>query len=154
MKPSDVHSTDAIAHGVFPPHGRLDLRVVDGAVVFADAHGPFNVEFVQAMARTLRELHADPKLPRPYADVVQFHGSLMGSKEMLDQLSATLKQVGAREIAVALALVVTPEVEGREFMLPLFERVFVENGRNVRSFGNVPEAEAWVRACLKDAAGV
>ncbi len=150
-RPDTHHSTEEFAQGVFRPHGRLDLSVVDGAIVRADAHGPFNVEFVNALARTLRELHADPNLPRPYADIVQFHGSLMGSKEMLDQLSETLSQVGTREIAVALAFVVASDVEGRDFMLPLFECVFLENGRNVRSFENVPEAEVWVRGCLKAA---
>ena len=152
MKQQDTrHSTDEFAHGVFPAHGRLELRVVEGAIVYSDAHGPFNVEFVQAMARALRDLHADPKLPRPYVNIVQFHGSLMGSREMLDQLSAALGQVGTREVALALALVVAADVEGRDFMLPLFERVFTENGRNVRSFGTVPEAEAWARACLQAA---
>ena len=149
MKP-EMHSTEAVAHGVFPPHGRLDMRV-DGAIVYADAYGPFNAEFVQAVAHTLRDLHANASLPRPYADVIQFHGSLMGSKEMLEQLSAALRQICRDEVAAALAFVAAADVEGRDFMLPLFERVFVENGRNFRSFSNLPEAEAWARSCLEAA---
>ena len=152
MKP-DTRSTDTFAQGTtFRPHGRLEMRI-EGSIAYADAYGPFNVEFIQAVALTLRDVRSSTELPRPYANIVQFHVSLMGSKEMLDLLSSTIGQIRGEDVGTALAFVVAPEVEGRDLMLPLFERVFREHGRNFRSFDNGPEAEAWVHDCLEAARG-
>jgi len=148
--PNSIRSTDEFAKGTFRPHGRLEVRI-DGAILRADGYGPFNSEFIRALARTFQDLRSSALVPRPYADLIQFHGSLMASQDMLTELSQMLERVDSVDIACALAFVVEPNVEGRDFMLPLFERVLVSHGRNFRSFDNLPEAEAWVRECLEAA---
>jgi len=70
----------------------------------------------------------------------------MASPEMLTVYAEMVAQL--RKLPVAMASVVGPEVEGRDFILPMFERIHLRLGRNFQSFENMADAEAWVRAEL------
>ncbi len=140
--PIQVHSSEEFAKGPFKPHGRVHMWL-EGATVYGVAQGPFNQEFVAATALARNELLKVSPPPEKHAHLLQVQVSMMASPEMLTvfaQFAAHMKSP-----PVVTAWVVAPDVEGRDFLLPMFERIFRTVGRNFRAFETLAEAEAWVR---------
>ena len=150
--PVTIHTTDQFSQGAFKPHGKWRFWA-EGEVIYSVASGPFNIEFVKALGSALKEIWATHPFARPPVYVVQIEHSIMASQDMLAAYKTLHENIPPDRISPAVAFVVDREVEGREFVLPLFEKVYTDLNRSFRSFDNMPEAEAWARACLKDAAG-
>ena len=143
--PINVHSSEEFARGIFKPHGRVQMWV-EGAIVYALAQGPFNQEFVAATVQARTELFKSSPPPEPHGHILQVHRSLMASPEMLTVFAGFIGNL--KRQSAATAWVVAPEVEGRDFLLPMFERIFLSHGRNFKAFETLREAEAWVRPFL------
>ena len=143
--PITVRSSEDFARGPFKPHGRVQMWV-EGPAVYMLAQGPFNHEFVRALAMAREELFRSSPPPSPHVSLVQIKGSIMASPEMLAVYAEMVAQL--KRLPVAIGWVVAPEVEGRDFILPMFERIHTRLGRNFKSFESLPEAEAWVRSQL------
>jgi len=145
--PVTIHSTDQFGHGAFKPHGKWRFWA-EGEVIYSVASGPFNIEFVKALAGALKEIWATHPFSRPPVYVVQIEHSIMASQDMLAAYRTLHENIPPDRISPAVAFVVAPDVEGREFVLPLFEKVYTDLNRNFRSFDNLAEGEAWVRSKL------
>lgn len=143
--PVTVRSSEDFAKGFFKPHGRVQMWV-EGPVVYMVAEGPFNEEFVKAFLQAREELFRTSPPASPHAHLLQVRGSIMASPQMLAVYAQMVAQL--KRLPVATAWVVGPEVEGREFILPMFERIHLRLGRNFRSFENLAEAEVWARGQL------
>jgi len=145
--PVPIHSTDEFGRHVFRPHGNWRFWA-EGDVIYSVACGPFNVEFVQALAAALKDIWASNAFTRKPGHLVQIERSIMASPEMLAAYRTVHERLPPGRGAAAVAFVVAPEVEGREFMLPLFQKIYDDLGRNFRAFETLPEAEAWVQSHL------
>ena len=145
--PVTIHSTDQFGHGAFKPHGKWRFWA-EGEVIYSVASGPFNIEFVKALAGALKEIWATHPFPRPPVYVVQIEQSIMASQDMLTAYRTLHENIPPDRISPAVAFVVAPDVEGRDFVLPLFGKIYADLNRSYRSFDNLPEAEAWVRSFL------
>lgn len=143
--PITVRSSEDFASGLFKPHGRVQMWV-EGPVVYMVAQGPFNQEFVRALAQAREQLFRDSPPPSPHVSVVQVKASIMASPEMLTVYADLVARL--KHLPLGIAWVVAPDVEGRDFILPMFERIHQRLGRNFRSFEGLPDAEAWVRGQL------
>ncbi len=145
--PITIRSSEDFAQGLFKPHGRVQMWV-EGQVVYMVAQGPFNPEFVRALALAREELFRSSPPPSPHLSLVQIKGSIMASPEMLAVYAELIGKL--KRLPVAVAWAVDPEVEGRDFILPMFERVHLRLGRNFKSFEALADAEAWLRSQLPD----
>ncbi len=141
-------STNSYAQGQFRPHGWRGLER-DGDIAIFRSEGPYNLEMVQALkaARQANEDKYGPGGRRATITVVR--NSLMMSPEALaafEEYVLSLTVSGVRGAPVAW--VVPQDVEGRDFMLPYFERMYVRANRPWRAFEDVDTAMEWIRSLL------
>ncbi len=153
--PRIVHRSEDYSEGPFRPHGRIEIWIEDapqGAVIYSVAQGPFNAEFVKAFQLARNELLKAKQVTRVFGHLTQFHTSIMASPDAIESLARHLANVHKQSISSGItAWVVAPGVEGRELMLPLFERVHVENGHRFGAFETLAEAQAWLRSHFEPA---
>lgn len=146
-------NTDEFAVGPFRPHGSVEVWA-EGNVVRLDAVGPFNKELVVALGATWTSLLTELPLHGPFASITVVHHSVIISQEVLDAISQFLRaNTKAGQGAGAVAFVVAPDVEGRSLMLPMFAETYAAAGRQFAAFETEAEADAWVRARLKEIPG-
>lgn len=119
--PLDTH---AFERGGFPAHGRVRVHYADRVLHF-EAEGPFNVElmlaFERAMVLCVHELPADNR----YVDLVEFrHSALMTDEAWarFENFVQAAVQQGFR--SRALVLVMPPELEAGNLLLPRLRRVW------------------------------
>jgi len=148
-----VRSTDRFQAGAFRPHGKLDMWLeggdAEGVIIYSVAEGPFNAEFLKAYVLARADLMAKSGRPHLRAHILQMKRSMMASPDMLEAYRRLLSGAAASHlVAQHTAWVVGPEVEGRDFMLPLFEQLYREFGLPFAAFEHLPPAEAWMRSQL------
>lgn len=141
-------SSDDFATGSFKPHGRLEL-VTDGDIVVYTAVGPFNLEFVQ----TLSKLRAARQSQRPQAKRIAavhvFEKSMLMAPEALAALAETVHHLSTDpDPPIALAYVVSQDVEGRNIMLPIIRKMYSDVCFPWQSFEDMDSATAWIRSHL------
>ncbi len=148
--------TDTFQAGVFRPHGSMEMWIESGpggGTIYSVAQGPFNAEFLSAFLRARNDLMAKAGQQRLRAHILQMQRSMMASPDMLDEYRRLLGGlISGGMVAEITAWVVGPDVEGREFMLPLYTQVYRELNLPFASFESVADAEAWVREQLREEA--
>lgn len=118
-------------------------------IIYSMAQGPFNAEFLKAFVLARADLLAQAGQRRLRAHILQMRCSMMASPDMLDEYRRLMSGfISGQMVAEHTAWVVGPEVEGRDFMLPLYEQIYRELGLPFATFEQLPEAEDWVRAQL------
>jgi hypothetical protein len=142
--PPSVRNSDEFAVGLFRPHGRAQMWS-EGSIIYSVAEGPFNAEFVKALQLARGDLVAKTKIAAIHGHIVQVHTSMMASPDMLENYARFIEGLG-ETIATATAWVIAPEVEGRAFMLPLFEQLYAERKLNFKAFEKLADAQAWVHS--------
>ena len=145
--PKTVRSSAQFDAGQFRPHGHFQIRV-EGAIVHSIAQGPFNPEFVKVLGLARDDVLKSLQVPRIHAHFVELRTSMLASPEVLEEFSRFLAAVEREPLmaGAVTAWVLPPDIEGREFMTPLFERVFAAHGRTFRVFEQMAEAQAWVQS--------
>lgn len=147
----DIHT---YVGGPFRAHGDIEMWR-EGAIVRLKARGPFNREAVLGLGRAMGDLLAADPPPAVFGDLLELRGSMMTSPDSLQALGEFMQAMGRdRTPPRAVAYVAGPDVEGRDFMLPLFEALYRQHGRDFAAFDTLPEAQTWLLARLAhDAAG-
>lgn len=145
MVKRDIH---AFVAGPFKAHGQIEMWR-EGQVVRLRAQGPFNREAVHALGRAMQDLLAkDPPQGR-FCDILELQSSMMTSPEGMRDFEQFLQHMGQqRQPPLAVAWVAQPDVEGRDFMLPLFEALYQKHGRRFRAFETLAQAQDWVATHL------
>ena len=152
IPPRIVHRSEDYSEGPFRPHGRIEIWIEDepgGALIYSVAEGPFNPEFIKAFELARNDLVRSREVSKVLGHITQMHTSVMASPDTLEGLHNYLANVRKHGLASGIvAWVVAPDVEGRDLMLPMFERVHTDNGLAFKAFLTLPEAQAWVRSLL------
>ena len=147
-----ILNTDNFQAGVFRPHGKLEMwleETASGGIIYSVAQGPFNAEFLKAFMLARADLLAQAGQPRLRAHILQMQRSMMASPDMISEYRQLLSGfIHGHVVAELTAWVVGPDVEGRDFMLPLYEQVYRELRLPFASFEELPPAEDWVRSQL------
>ncbi|GGC63402.1 hypothetical protein [Undibacterium terreum] len=134
----------------FKAHGYLDARF-DGNIAWHEATGPFNLEFVHTLKKTLQALHTVVKPVGRWAEIVVVNESAimsLAAYEAMDQMIGCLLKQG--RAASAFAHVSGADVEGRTVMAIRYEKLFNKHNLPYRSFDNMQEAETWVTQILQE----
>lgn len=144
----NVHSTDEIDPGKFRPHGRVEYEE-QGNILLTRAWGPFNVELVGALTTLVNNVFPFMASKGNWVNVCVFEKSALASFEVLETLSEMIKQLVQLNIApVSVAFVLPPDVEGVNFMAPLYAKSVGNGGIPFESFPNFEQAEKWAKSFL------
>ena len=140
-----------LSTSIFRPHGFVESRI-DGNILVQEATGPFNKEFVWAMASANAEARVQLVSIGPWGAILVFKHSALASLEMLREFGKYLAtQVRKGQASVATALVMSPEVEGASIMSPHYLRVWAEAGIVCQHFDSISGAATWIRSLLRPA---
>ncbi len=146
--PPERRSIDDYAHGLFRPHGQVELWL-EGSVLRIVAEGPFNREAVQAVSRAMHDLLAGVMPGKPFAVLLEMRVSLLASPDALAAFEEFLRTMSGAQIAPkVVAYVVAPDIECRSLMLPLYAAIYARHQRLFAAFETQAEAEAWLRTQL------
>ncbi|MES2105310.1 MAG: hypothetical protein V4634_14915 [Pseudomonadota bacterium] len=133
----------------FRAHGYLDARF-DGNIAYHEATGPFNLEFVQTLEKTLQALHSTVKPAGRWAEILVVHDNAvmsLAAYEAMDRMIGCLLEQG--RAASAYAHVTRPDVEGCTIMAIQYKKLFRKHDLPYRSFDNIQDAETWASQVLQ-----
>ncbi len=141
----------ASAHqkGPFRVHGDATVAVV-GRVMHFSAAGPWNAEFVKALWRTMVKVASQLPSDGRFVDLIEVRHSAMMTPDALTMLASCIDQAVSQGFnALATALVIPMDVEGRSLMVPKLQEVY---GRYRPVTVHLTEAEALaaLKECLPD----
>lgn len=137
----------------FAPHGRTVARWDDG-LLQVDVSGPFNLEGMALLTRTMLEGYRGQPAGSLVVNVCEMRGTLVYTPEAWAALGDAIRATSASGLRVlATAWIVGGDVEGSALLLPRARALFAEAGRRFEVFEDRPAAEAWARRQLDDARG-
>ena len=138
--------------GVFRPHGHIDVWR-EPPFVRLDAVGPFNVELLARYAADMDAVYRAAAADGPYVSLVRVTHSILMSPDALQALAASVKKVHAAGYgSVGVAYIVAADVEGRDVMLPRFEKkVYTPASTPMMLFDDEAPARTWALAHLTQA---
>ena len=143
------HDIQDYVNGPFAPHGEIELWR-EGSVIHLEAAGPFNAEAMQAFGLAMTQLLAELPPQGLFIDILELRHSMLASPEAIAVLEGFMQRMSeAGKAPCAVAYVAAPEVEGREFMMPLCATLYERLGRRFASFHTRAEADAWARQTLR-----
>lgn len=145
-------STSDIKTQQFNAHGVVDIWK-DGDLIHYQATGPFNAELIDLLAIAQRDFLLDARPTGAWVSIGTMLRSAMTSPEGIARYAAIMaapKPDGM--VPIATAFVMAPEVEGYLIMAAHYARIFKDIGRTFQIFKSLPEAEAWARGLLAEAA--
>lgn len=144
----DIHT---YVGGLFRAHGNIEMWR-EGDLIRLRAQGPFNREAVLGLGAAMADLLTRDPPPPLFGDILELRGSMVTSPDSMEELSRFMaRMTDHRAPPVAVAYVAGPEVEGRDFMLPLFEALYLKHGRRFGAFETLAEAKAWIADQLTSA---
>ena len=147
-----IRNTDTFQAGAFRPHGSLEMWIEgdeENGIIYSTAQGPFNAEFLKAFVLARADLLQQAGQQRLRGHILQMRRSMMASPDMLEEYRQLMGRfISGAMVAEHTAWVIGPEVEGRDFMLPLYTQIYRELNLPFASFESLPEAESWVRSQL------
>lgn len=131
--------TDRVNEGKFPHHGNVDFQHEDGLFTFY-CTGPFNEEIVPAVQSLQGEIL--PQLPNR-KEILVFQESCLAIESMLTHATELLiTRKNERLAPLAVALVITDEVEGKTLMKEKYLNMFEQASVPVIVVDNVTQAQA------------
>jgi hypothetical protein len=138
----------AFVRGPFHAHGQIEMWR-EGPVVRLRAQGPFNREAVIGLERAMRDLLTQDPPPARFGDILELTVSMVTSPESMEEVERFLQLMAEhRTPPVAVAYVAAPDVEGRDFMMPLFEALYLKHGRRFGAFETLEQARSWIHQQL------
>lgn len=149
--PDILCSTD-FTEGGFRPHGWFSCHM-EGELLVWEAHGPFNLEALQAYGRTRQAAFARWQLDdKPIAAVMHWVGSALMSPEAFAHYERCFAAfIESRHNYVAVAWVGGPDVEGLDFMRTRFAPLFDRHGLAFAVLADMPTARRWALPRLHQA---
>jgi len=132
----------------FAPHGRTSARWDDG-LLLVDVTGPFNLEGMALLTRTMLEGYRGQPAGTPVVNVCEMRGTLVYTPDAWAALADAIRATGASGLRVlATVWIVAGDVEGAGLLLPRARALFAGAGRPFEVFERRVEAQAWARERL------
>ncbi|MFZ6675064.1 hypothetical protein [Undibacterium sp. Xuan67W] len=124
-------------------HGSFKIYV-DGQILVSEVTGPWNTElvtqWVEAMMPTIEELSAKGS----WGTIAIVKNSLLCPKEALELLTDRARIAVDKRQFVGSVYVASPEVEGRNFIEPIYEK-FYQGICPIKFFDDYDVARNWIQ---------
>lgn len=139
-------STSNTHNGRFAAHGETNYLRAENDLLIVHATGPFNVEFIEDLIAVERPIFEEMnKRYRDWYALLIFRENAMAGPDVLARYAEfrktmTLSGYDPR----AVAFVMAHDVEGREFMGPLLEKLYLDAGLVHQGFTNESDARRWI----------
>lgn len=130
----------------FRNHGEFKI-VVDGDIITSELTGPWNIETARDFMVQLMTVAARQMKGQPWASLVVCKESILFPLEMIAPLRAGIATRVVEFNQVAVAMVITPEVEGYGVLDGRIRSIY-EGLIPFEVFGRVEDAVAWFRKFL------
>ena len=124
----------------------------DDGLLQVEVTGPFNLEGMALLTRTMLEGYRGQPAGTPVVNVCEMRGTLVYTPEAWAALADAIRATGASGLRVlATVWIVAGDVEGAGLLLPRARDLFAGAGRRFEVFAERRTAEAWARRQLDDA---
>lgn len=121
----------------------------DDGLLQVDVSGPFNLEGMALLTRTMLEGYRGQPAGTPVVNVCEMRGTLVYTSDAWTALGEAIRATGASGLRVlGTAWIVDGDVEGAGLLLPRARALFAEAGRRFAVFERRTDAEAWGRELL------
>jgi hypothetical protein len=138
------YSSHDVAVRKFSPHGRVEFTV-NGNILKGEATGPFNPEFISAVAETEFKFVKELSQRGKWVELIEIRHSALASQETLAAFSAYLSLLVEERVAPsASAYVIAQDVEGGDLMAPLIAACYANANLEFRKFEQVEDAMSWL----------
>jgi hypothetical protein len=125
------------AHGVFSLHR-------DGQVIVIEATGPWNLELIRQYAHDVQPVTRELASGGPWGAIVLVRNSVLFTTEAADALREAGFRTAKSSGRIAVAYVISPEVEGALLAPDILRRIY--DGLNTWAiFSELDQAMDWMR---------
>jgi len=143
-------STTQVKVTPFAPHGQVDIWM-EGNLHHYEATGPFNKELVDCLAVAQSNFLQALKPSSPWVSICTVKDSALVTPDGLQRYAELIRLAPPELTPVATAYVIPHDVEGGQFMAPLFAKIFADASRPFQTFATMAEAQSWARAMIDKA---
>jgi len=126
----------------FPPHGEFQPRV-EGQVLIAHCWGSWNIEMHQESARQSKPLIDAINAKGPWGVITVLHDSMVSSLEVFQAGRDAVASLPETYQLVALAWVLTPDLEGYSFLHKRYESMYADI-LETKTFETLAAAQYWI----------
>lgn len=130
----------------FRPHGTFNTRI-EGRLIVSEVTGPWNMELVQHWGKSCLPVATELAATGPWIGIAVIRESMLCPPEALAALRRIVAHSATQLHCAAHVIVAGPEVDGRDFLEPIFARVY-EGLVEHAIFYTFDEARAWSLALL------
>lgn len=135
----------------FRPHGKFTTRV-DGRLIVSEVTGPWNKELVEYWGTCCLPAARELAASGPWVGIAVIRESMLCPPDALAVLRGIVAHSATRLHCAAHVIVAGADVDGRDFLEPIFARVY-EGLVEHAIFYTFDEARAWSLALLEKRAG-
>jgi hypothetical protein len=143
-------STAQVKVTPFAPHGQVDIWI-DGNLHHYEATGPFNKELVECLAVAQSNFLQALKPAAPWVSICTVKENALATPDGLQRYAELIRKTPSNLIPAATAYVIGPEVEGGQFMVTHFTKIFADVGRPFQTFETMAEAQNWAQTMIDKA---
>lgn len=138
--------TTGMPRSHFKPHGQFKPSV-EGQVLIAHCWGSWNIEMHQESALQSKPLVEALNAKGPWGCITVVHESLVTSLAVLQAGRDAVAQRSTDLRIVALAWVLTPDLEGYSFLMNRYEAMY-EGLIDTKVFDSISAAQNWIEAVI------
>lgn len=135
-----------MAASIFKPHGEY-TPVISGHVLIAHCRGSWNIEMHQQSGKLAQPLVEELSAKGPWGCVTVIYESMLTSMEVLLAGRAAVESMPQSSQMVALAWVLTPDLEGYKLMYRRYETMYADL-LETRIFDNLASAQEWIEQVI------
>jgi len=130
----------------FQPHGEFK-PTIHGQVLIAHCWGSWNIEMHQESARLSKPLVEELSARGSWGCVTVVHESMVTSLEVLQAGRDAVASMPKDSGLVALAWVLTPDLEGYSFLYKRYESMYADL-LETKTFDNLAAAQYWIENAI------
>ncbi len=135
-----------MANPKFQPHGEFKSRV-EGQVLVAHCWGSWNIEMHQESARLSKPLVEELTKGGSWGCITVVHESMVTSLAVLEAGREAVASLPENSGLVALAWVLTPDLEGYSFLYKRYESMYADL-LATKIFDNLSAAQYWIEGVI------
>lgn len=132
----------------FRPHGKFSTHV-EGRLIVSEVTGPWNKELVEYWGLHCYQAARELSDSGPFVGIAVIRNSMLCPADALEALGRVVRHSATKLHCIAHVIVADASVDGRDFLEPVFARVY-EGVVEHAIFYTFEEAREWSLALLRE----